>query len=111
MAYPHTPYSPDLAPRDLWLFPKVKITVKGERFESIQDFEATTTRQLKTLTKEDFQNRFRKWQEQWDKCVRSGGGYFMGINGNVYFTVIIFLFKHSPYFLPHLVNFMNDTIK
>jgi len=60
---PHPHYSPDLAPCDLWFFSKVKMTVKGKRFESFQDIEATTTTQLNTLTKEDFQNCFRKWQE------------------------------------------------
>ena len=67
---PHPPYSPDLAPCD---FPKVKMTMKGKGFESIQDTEAATTAQLKALTKEDFQNCFRKWQERWDKCVRREG--------------------------------------
>jgi len=37
------------------------IIIKGKRFESIQDIEAATTAQLKTLTKQDFQNCFRKW--------------------------------------------------
>jgi hypothetical protein len=54
------------------------MTTKGKRSESIQDIEATTTAQLMTLTKEDFQNCFRKWQEQWDKCVRSEGEYSEG---------------------------------
>jgi len=75
---PHPPYSPDLAPSDFWLFPKVKMTTKGKRFESIQDIESATTAQLKTLTKEDFQNSFRKWQERWDKRVRSEGQCFEG---------------------------------
>jgi len=75
---PHPPYSPDLAPCYFWLFPKVKMTMKGKHLELIQDIEAATTAQLKTLTKEDFQNCFRKWQERWDKCVRSGGEYFEG---------------------------------
>jgi transposase len=43
---PHPPYSPDLAPCDFWLFPKVKITMKCKRFESIQDIEAGTKAQL-----------------------------------------------------------------
>ena len=49
---PHPPYSPDLAPCNFWLFPKVEMTMKGKRFESFQDIEAATTMQLKTLTKE-----------------------------------------------------------
>jgi len=63
MMCPLPPYSPDLAPCNFWLFPKVKMTMKGKRFESIQDIQAATTAQLKTLTKEDFQNCFIKWQE------------------------------------------------
>jgi len=91
MVCPHPPYSPDLAPYDFRLFPKFKTTMKGKRFESIQDIKAATTAQLKTLTKEDFQNCFRKWQERWEKRVRSEGrGVLRGINGNVSFTVIIF---------------------
>ena len=29
----HPPYSPDLAPYDFWLFPKVKMNIKGKCFE------------------------------------------------------------------------------
>jgi len=75
---PHPPYSPDLAPCDFCPFPEVKMTMKGKCFETIQDIEAATTAQLKTLTNEGFQNCFRKWQERWDKCVQSGGMYFEG---------------------------------
>jgi len=52
--------------------------MKGKRFELIQDIEAATTVQLKTLMKKHFQNGFRKWQERWDKCVRSEGECFEG---------------------------------
>jgi len=37
---PHPPYSPDLAPADFFLFPKIKTILKGRRFlttEEIQD--------------------------------------------------------------------------
>lgn len=66
---PHPPYSLDLAPCHFWLFPKVKMTMKGKHFELIQNNETATTAQLKALMKEDFQNCFRKWQERWNKCV------------------------------------------
>ena len=83
----HLIHPPDLAPCDFWLFSKVKMAMKGKRFDSIQDIEAATTTQLKTLTKEDFQN-----------CFAEGGSILRRNNGNVSFTVIFFLFKHSPYF-------------
>jgi len=103
---PHSPYSPDLAPCDFWLFLNVKMTMNSERFESIQKIEAATTAQLKTLTKEDFQNCFRKWQERWDKCVQSeGGGNLRGINGNVSFTVINFFYLNIHcIFWSHLLS-------
>jgi histone-lysine N-methyltransferase SETMAR len=31
---PHPPYSPDMAPSDFWLFPKLKETLKGQHFSS-----------------------------------------------------------------------------
>jgi hypothetical protein len=49
------------------------MTTNGKSFESIKDIEAATTAWLKTLTKEDFQNCFRKSEEQWNKSVRSEG--------------------------------------
>ena len=30
-----SPYSPDVAPFDLWIFPKLKSPLKGERFQTI----------------------------------------------------------------------------
>ncbi|KAI6648231.1 Transposase [Oopsacas minuta] len=33
---PHPPYSPDLAPCDFWLFPKVKIYLQGKDFNTLQ---------------------------------------------------------------------------
>ncbi|XP_043285125.1 histone-lysine N-methyltransferase SETMAR-like [Venturia canescens] len=32
----HPPYSPDLAPADFFLFPKIKIAMKGERFQDVE---------------------------------------------------------------------------
>ena len=31
---PHPPYSPDLAPSDFFLFPKLKMKLKGQRFQT-----------------------------------------------------------------------------
>jgi len=57
---PHPPYSPDLAPCDFWLFPKVKLTMKGKGFKSTQDIETVTTAQLKTLTKRGLPEMLQK---------------------------------------------------
>jgi len=41
----HPPYSPDLAPCDFWLFPKLKSALKGQRFADLSDIQ----RNVKTL--------------------------------------------------------------
>jgi hypothetical protein len=48
---PHPPYSPDLAPCDIFLFPKMKLKLKGRRFDNIQEILAESQRLLDTLTK------------------------------------------------------------
>ena len=42
------PYSPDLSPCDLWLFPKLKSPLKGKRFQTISEIQENTTEQLIT---------------------------------------------------------------
>jgi hypothetical protein len=79
---PHLPYSPDLAPCDFFLFPKMKIKLKGRRFDTVEEIQAESQKVLKTLTQKDFQDSFRSWQKRWDRCVRSKGGYFEGDGGD-----------------------------
>ena len=42
------PYSPDLAPCDFWLFPKLKTTLKGRRFQSREDIMKKATEELQS---------------------------------------------------------------
>jgi hypothetical protein len=75
---PHAPYSPDVAPCDFFLFSKMKIKLKGRRFDTVEEIQAETQTALKTLTKKDFQDAFQKWQKRWDRCARPQEGYFEG---------------------------------
>jgi hypothetical protein len=45
---PHTPYSPDLAPCDFFLFSKMKLKLKGRRFDTIEEIQAESQRVLDT---------------------------------------------------------------
>jgi len=40
------PYSPDLAPCDFWLFLKLKLPLKGRRFQTANEIKENATRQL-----------------------------------------------------------------
>ena len=51
---PHPPYSPDLAPCDLCLFPKLT----GCRYETIEEMKEPVTKVIDTLTQEDFHGAF-----------------------------------------------------
>ena len=75
---PQPPYSPDLAPADFFLFPKLKSTLKGRRFDSIADIEKNCTADLKMIPKAAFQAAFESWKKRWERCVASQGMYFEG---------------------------------
>ena len=55
---PHPPYSPDLAPADVFLFPKLKNTLKGRRFQTTEEIQENATRELRTMTESAFQEAF-----------------------------------------------------
>ena len=40
------PYSPDLAPSDFWLFPTLKMDLKGTRFATMEDIKSNATAEL-----------------------------------------------------------------
>jgi len=72
----HPPYSPDLAPCDLSLFPKLKLRMKGRRFDTTEEIQEESQRVLDTIPKSDFQRCFQAWQKRWDRCIRANGEYF-----------------------------------
>jgi histone-lysine N-methyltransferase SETMAR len=45
-ALAHPPYSPDLAPSDFWLFPKLKSVMKGKRFSDFEDIKSSVKKIL-----------------------------------------------------------------
>ena len=62
---PHITYSPDLAPCNFCLFPKLT----GCCYETIEEMKEAVTTVIDTLTQEDFHGAF-------NKCIAAGGDYF-----------------------------------
>jgi len=56
----HPPYSPDLAPCDFWLFPKLEIALKGQRFADLSDIQFNMKTLLRGVPENDFQNCLRQ---------------------------------------------------
>ena len=73
---PHPPYSPDLAPCDFWLFPKLKIYLQGREFESKQTLGSALYHFFKFIPEEEYRNAFIKWVERLKRCVEVRGVYF-----------------------------------
>ena len=71
---PQPPYSPDLAPCDFYLFPKLR----GCRYETIEEMKAAVTTVIDTFTQEDFNGTSQKLLERYQKCIAAGGDYFEG---------------------------------
>jgi len=75
---PQPSYSPDLAPADFFLFPKLKSTLKGRRFNTIDEIQKNSTNELFTIPKGAFQKAFQSWQKRWERFVASEGNYLEG---------------------------------
>ncbi|KAG5330335.1 MOS1T transposase, partial [Acromyrmex heyeri] len=72
------PYSPDLAPCDFFLFPKLKRPMKGRRYATIEEIKTASKEELNKITKNDFLKCFEDWKKRWHKCIISDGDYFEG---------------------------------
>jgi hypothetical protein len=71
----HPPYSPALAPADLFLFPKLKIAMKGMRFKAVSSIQQTVMRELKAIREEVFSRAFDSFYELCKHSAESGRDY------------------------------------
>jgi len=79
----HPAYSPDLAPSDFFLFPKIKEILKVRHFDDIDDIRSNTTTALKAIPQNHFQNCFKGWTRRWYRCTASQVEYFEGDHGGI----------------------------
>ena len=84
----HPPYSPDLTPRDFFLFPKIKSALKGARFESVDAVKARAMELMNKLSEDDLQHCFQHWKICMEQCKDQGGEYIEG--DNISICVIFF---------------------
>jgi hypothetical protein len=72
----HTPHSPDFSTTDYFLLPKVKLQLKGERFDKIEGIQKAVTDQLDKIYAEDVSNAMKKLETRANLCIASNGYYF-----------------------------------
>jgi len=71
----HPPYSPDLAPSDYYLFPKLKEYLRGKKFEGDDDVIQAASDWFEGQDKDFYATGIRKLEKRWRKCVDLNGDY------------------------------------
>ena len=79
----HPAYSLDLAPKDSFLFLKIKEILKGRNFDDTDDIRSSKTAALNVIPQNQFQNYFEGWTRHWHRCIASQGEYFEGDHGGI----------------------------
>jgi hypothetical protein len=72
----NTAASPDLVPADIYLFPVLKSVLREWRFCDATDVVKNTTEELKSLSRNGFQECFQQLYTRWRKCIFAQRGYF-----------------------------------
>jgi hypothetical protein len=70
---PHLPYSPDLAPSDVFLFGDVKGKLMGYRAETPSELLVRIRVILAEIPRETLSAVFLEWMERLQKCMQADG--------------------------------------
>ena len=77
---PHPPYSPDLAPCDFFLFPRIKKQLGGKKFENVENLARSVQSIVDNILKEDYCQSFQNWKIRLQRCIEVEGNYFEGLH-------------------------------
>jgi hypothetical protein len=70
------PHFPDLSPPDYFLFPKLKVKLKGLHFVDVAKIQEAVTDELNKVQKEEFSAAFQKLYDRAKACIYASGAYF-----------------------------------
>ena len=59
---PHPPYSPDIAPSEFFLFPRMTKFLKGKHLANVEEVKQKTAEALKGIIIDEFKNCFEQWK-------------------------------------------------
>lgn len=71
----HPPYSPDLAPCDYYLFPKLKKELRGKKFSNDEEVKSAISAYFEDKDNTFFFDGINKLIERSEKCIRVKGEY------------------------------------
>ena len=75
----HPPYSPDMSPSTLELFPKLKKPLHEKRFRSIEEVSNEVTREIRRINNESVLIGIRDFPKRWTAVRKHNGDYIEGL--------------------------------
>ena len=72
---PHSPYSPDLAPSDFYLFADLKKMLQGKRFSSDDEVITATEAYFEAKDKSFYKKAIDSLEKRWNDCIVIEGDY------------------------------------
>lgn len=73
-----------------FLFPKSKLPLRGNKFQSIEEIKEYATRELEAIPSSTNHGCIKEWVKRWNMRVASNGSYFEA--NKIYFSEIQFYF-------------------
>jgi hypothetical protein len=101
--FEHPAYSPDLAPSDFHLFPKLKEFLGSRRFKSDGKVKGAVKEWLNGLAAEVYDEGIQKLVTHYDKCLNVGDDYieqYLRVFNNdtiIFFILFIFLYSQTVF--------------
>ena len=74
----HSPYLPDMAPCDFYLFGKLHLAMKGNRYADVDTIQKAATAILNAIATNDLKKSFDSLLERAKRCIQEEGDYFEG---------------------------------
>jgi [histone H3]-lysine36 N-dimethyltransferase SETMAR len=72
---PHIPFTPDLAPSDLFLFADLKIMLAGNKFSKNEEEIAESEAYFEVMSKSYYKNGIEKLYDRYNSCIVHEGIY------------------------------------
>jgi transposase len=91
----HPLCSPDFAPSDFCLFPKLKIFLTRQSFSSNKEAIAAVERYFADLTKNHYRDEIMALEHRWNKCIGLKGDYV-----KKYYTFVFLLLGREIFRAP-----------
>ena len=76
---PHSPYSPDMSPSALDLFPKLKKPLRGKSFRSTEEVSNEVTRVIRLINNEGVLTGIQDLPIRWTTVIKHNGDYIEGL--------------------------------